>query len=287
MSKDNTGGSHGYNTVRKKATKEQRLHDATCSETRSLDCTVEDADIGGGTLGEKSGHEHRRAQGGDERWEGGRTQLARDPWCSSSALTFFFLTWMLITWHLLKNCLWNLTNVFYTLFCVYMVSTIQSREENILKSIVCITQNYLILTCCPFKNKINGTLEIQVGSPYALSSPPLPLLWSNGDMKLVRILPILVFIIFYTCVPWVTYFLVHVWTSHQFSNACIILPTCFLHRALFVRSVHVRTHKGGSVSPCPVSSSANDDNNEFSWGWSRLIFIKHLAYSKSYMCLHK
>ena len=110
----------------------------------------------------------------------------------------------------------------------------------------------LILTCRPFKNERNGTLRIEVERlPYALSSPTLALLWSNYDIKLVLILPILVFIIFYTCVSWITYFIVYVWTLNQFCGAYIILPTCVLHSALFVRPVCVGTHKGGSASPCP------------------------------------
>lgn len=60
-----------YNTERKRPTK-YILRDSTCTAQQpgQLGCIVQDADIsGGGTVGEKPGDEHHRAQDGDHLWE--------------------------------------------------------------------------------------------------------------------------------------------------------------------------------------------------------------------------
>ena len=75
--RNNTGKSHGYDVVRKKARKQYIVRDSTCyrSETGSLVSVVWDADRGGGIVGEKEGDQHPRAQDRDYLWEGCRMGL--------------------------------------------------------------------------------------------------------------------------------------------------------------------------------------------------------------------
>lgn len=135
--RNSTRASHEYNVSRKKATEE---YDRACysSATGSLDSIAGDADTGWvESWGRNQAMSNTRS---GRRWALGGAREATtagkgNPWCSPSAPTFFFLTWVAITWHLLNNCLQNLTDVFYALFCIYIVSRYEVQRKTYLRTL--------------------------------------------------------------------------------------------------------------------------------------------------------